>query len=342
MLLLWAVSFFLNQEMTSPTEPFLDLSKYGFFNPSSLKMAVNEERVLCIFDNQENQLLFFHPNQDQVIKTGQPGKGPGEFSRCDGISWSDYEKRFVVFDSGNQRVTLFNSKGVMVGQEDLKVPHTLENPLTIANHWFVFGKNYAGEDKKKSFIRMVNRLSGELKTIWEVTDLKKTLTVLPGKRPIVFYMDWDEKIKFALGRNFIVYHYGSDPKLHIQSLDGKMKRHFFHGLKSRKVTDQQVQEVLALAPQSMKSRLKLKLQRPKVWPNIQKLMVDSRERIWVIGFSAKTGGVPVPFKIFSRDGELLKGGMLGHVPLAITKDASFGAQATDDDGLIITWSRSSF
>ena len=248
----------------------------------------------------------------EATRLGTEGQGPGELETPFEITWSRKEGLFVILDSGNNRVSLWDGDGSFVREKPLPVagltPRVHGQKLFMVRDAFGFTRDPAiiqttiGKQKTKEILVFAQ----ERRT--EFTDAGNT------ENPLRVAFRWDPRLSYDLGSNFLVWTYGDAKRVHLIGLTGKpLDKPIEVSLPRTQITDDQFEEGINLMPADMQPRLRRALVKPESWPHIRDVFVDEADRIWVIG-SSRDVKSSHPFRLFSRGGELIGRGYVFKVP----------------------------
>ncbi len=328
----WMFLFLADFGMKSPSLE-LDLSAHEIFTAPPL--AVTENGALVVAHRDEGKLLFFSPDGKLLRKVGTKGQGPGELQRPGEVTWYSREKVLRVTDFRNRRFSEWSEEGKWL--RDIPFPPGFFFISGFVNaRRLLLVRDPAGHFEGKPGLLSYDFETKEKKPVWEypLPKAKKvTEASLPGGGQMALLLQWEPKLASAVGSDFIVVSWPEERDLHFFDLEGKRTNGFKVALPRLPVTDEDVEHQLGEVEPEHRAIIREKLVRLEYWPAVGELMVDPKDRIWVLG-PERWDGQPCDFKVYDRTGKLLGSGRLDSFPAEITAAAIY-LLAEDDDALIL-------
>ena len=300
------------------------------------RFAVSDEGVIAILDRQERRIIFLPAQGEGPSQvSGQRGEGPGEFSRLETIQWWPPENVFLVVDRGNDRISKWSERGVLMGE----VTFVGTGPRDVKfspNGPIFFSQSYGGPKGDQHFLYKKSAAEAEPAVFWryqfpsgwKVTNLKKG-----EPRPYLIYMHWDVDLRYGLGSDFICL-WPHDEKILLVDLEGQpMGPSINLEMPRYSVTKEQLEHML-LGMRNVKIRDQIRQHAviPDHWPAVKHLLVDDQDRIWVFGFPKQVFG-DHPFAVFDKMGNRVGE---GHSPdiAQVVKGELFYSIHRDEEELI--------
>ncbi len=313
----------------------LDLSVhelYSRFTP----FAVSPREVGCFYDLEEGRLAFIAADGSLIQRVGRAGKGPGEFSDVRGVYWASELDKFVVFDRGAGRMSLWSEGGARTGETSLS---RLEDEPRLFRGRALSVDNFAGPDLMDAALYVAEPDKGGARPIWrDRFSPAKKLTAVPGRRPLIIFIDWDARISFDVGADFIAATRLEDDKLYLIDLDGKpLLPPLPSGLPRLPTTDAHREAQIAKSLPRFRQALKKHIATPPFWPVIRRVRVDERNRVWVFGYSGRDDA-PVPTRVFSRQGRMIAEGRAPFLPAWVANGKLYALDLKgEQETLVLRW-----
>lgn len=303
----------------------LDMSEHEIF--SDFSFAVTDKDTIVVGDPNNHQLLYLDQEGNLIKKVGGQGEGPGEFQNTASIEWYSKEKCLRVVDFGNRRISSWSETGELLGEIKFPRPMIFQFKFTNKDHMLT-AQDLAGHFEGKPKLVDINLEDNQAKELWaQELPGKMPLTEIPGV--VARLNNWDPKLNFDAGSNFIAVNWGQSPHMQILDMDGKViVRNVKLGLPQPPVSDEDVERQLAEWEPRFRAGLRKGLARAEVWPTVFDIRVDDQDRIWVFGFRTQDSD-PYPFRLFDAKGKLLGEGQVPNIP-KVTRDAFYYLLEGDD------------
>jgi len=289
---------------------FYDLGEHEIYRSRAL--AVSDSDRVAVIDRDEGRVVLLSADGAESSVFGRKGQGPGELEAPVEITWDFEGERFAVLDGGASRISYWDRDGNYLDEDRLSVnglvPRIRGKKLYMVRDAFGFNVEPAiirlkpGKEKVEELF--VYDLDRETRFSQAGND---------GDAVRVAFR-WDPKLCYDLGSNFVVWTFGDSAQVHILDLKGRPRGEpIAVKLPRPPITDKQIEEGIGLMPREMHASLHRNLVRPEGWPLIRDVFVDEADRIWVIG-SSRDVKSSHPFRLLSREGDLLGRGYIYSVP----------------------------
>ena len=317
------LSLLLIMAMDQPAEK-INLSKFEIFS-TEVDYIVNKDGVVAVLlDGNDKALLLIDAKGALIAQCGKAGQGPQEFQSPDSVWWDADASAFAVYDSENNRISRWDVKGKFISATPYQ--SRLKNPLKHDQSTLFFTHNERGIFEDAPAVMKVNPDKGEPQVFWEVTEGRYKL---PNVKIQGYTMPvstvWDPLLMYGLGSDFIAVSYTGQGDVKIFDLDGKSRGRITPELKQYDVTtediDQQIQGSFQIARDTLRSKRK-ELYEGKSWPKIRRVMVDGKDRIWVVGQPDRGQG-NFPVHLYDAKGKLIKKTEIGHEPTYVSGDMMY-------------------
>jgi hypothetical protein len=297
--------------------------------------TVSDRGTVIAGDAQERHLLYLDPEGNLITKVGTQGQGPSEFQDIAVVQWYRNEQCVRVTDFGNRRYSRWNEKGKFI--DEISFPGDL-----IFDFWFlnqkamITSKDIAGHFEGHPRLVKISLADKKETQLWEhmLPKNKQVTSATVEGRTMARLLQWDPKIVFAVGSNYIAVIWGEDQKIHLIDFEGKpLAKPFPCGLPQTPVTREDENRQIMEFPAEWREVLGKNMVRYEYWPSVNQMTVDPKDRLWVFGFH-KGEDQPYPLRVYDRNGNLLAEGKVANLPSAILEDSLYYT-IEQEDGVIL-------
>ena len=286
-------------------------------------LAVAEDGTVAIIDRDQGQIVLLDDQGQLVKRIDANGQGPGELESPVEISYSPEDQTFAVLDFVNARLSKWHKSGDFAAE--FAMPNTFFRPGFKDATTVYLARSPFGRHGETPTLMTLNLKTNRQNTIWEAHPESPTVFSRIGNHSSSGEMvwRWNPSLLYGIGTDFLAVAFGSDHSFHILDFEGnRIGKPIAVDLPVFPVTDDQIEEGMDLMPANMHRDLRAGLVKPGGWPVIRNLLVDGRNRIWVIGASAEVTSAH-PFKVFDKQGNVLGTGEIEKIPLALNSDALY-------------------
>jgi len=307
----------------------INLSQFDIYS-SNLEMFITQDHVIAILvDSSEKAMLLIDENGKLIAKCGRQGQGPREFQSPDAVWWDHAENSFAVFDSDNARISKWEKDGRFNSASPC--PHKIKKPRLKAPNSLVYLRNARGLFPEPPALMIVDLEKGKPKTLWEVEERRALPSVKVEGSVMVVSTDWDPRLHFGLGSDFIAATFTNDDEVLVLDLDGNLRTKFSAKFKQFEVSDadidRQIENSFSFARGALKAK-RSQLYEGKIWPEIRSVFVDRKDRIWLIGQRDREVPRRFPIAIYDTKGELVDKGEVAHEPVFVAGGSLFTLKET--------------
>lgn len=293
----------------------IDLTEHDVYNVSAV--ALSDQGVLAVMDNDQKQLLFFDPGGTFIKRLGRAGQGPEEFSYVPEIRWSKRDDAFLAFDEVRSRVSKWSPNQGFISGFKLPRHRWMEFLYRTPSGGMVFAVDVYGYNGANPRILIWEEQIA--KTVIEITDHKKYPgTAKTPMGPFGMVNHFHPRLLMAMGSNYLAVCFNRDDLVEYYSPDGTvLKKSVRPKLRSFKITKEYLEQWLREHETFVQQMVKVsELDHPEFLPKIDHLIIDDQDRLWVFGnrsFEQET----VEVEVFDRFGQALGFQKLPKIPFVI-------------------------
>lgn len=285
----------------------------------SRALAVSDTGIIALIDRDQSHIVLLNDDGSLIQRISANGQGPGELQSPTEITFCSQDQTFAILDFGNMRLSKWSLAGQFV--EEFSLPSVFFNPKFSTRDEVLFIREPFGRNQQSPTVVRMYLGEARLENLWSYQPsaplVFSKIGSFEGAGEMVWR--WNPALQLGVGSEFVAVAFGNDSTIQLLNLKGaNLGRPISVALPQFQVTDAQIQEGMDLMPTTMHRDLKAGLVRPESWPAIRNLLIDEAQRIWVFG-SHPDLGMPHPFKVVNRQGNLLGEGNVAFLPLAAVK-----------------------
>lgn len=293
-------------------------------------LAVAEDGVVALIDRDQRHIVFIDDMGQLLGRVTARGQGPGELANPVEIAYSPTDQSFAVLDFANARLSKWKKSGQFLVEHPM--PRVFFRPgFSDADHVFLIRDPF-GQNQNKPAIVVLNLKNNMQKIVWEATP-KAALVfsrISNSDSADAIFWRWNPSLVYGIGSDFLAIAFGSEPTVHLIDFEGKvLAKPFGANLPQFSVSDTQIEDAFDLMPANMRSDLRAGLVKPSAWPVIRNILVDGKDRIWVVGGAADIDQ-PHLLQIYSKSGQILGSGKVEKMPLAASATAIYYLKGDED------------
>lgn len=310
----------------------INLSKFDIYSTNVEYIVSDDQVVAILMDSREKYMLLLDGKGELIAKCGRKGQGPKEFQSPDAVWWDAQQQAFAVYDSDNGHISMWNGEGQYLSTKT--VEHRLKNPNLHQKQTLFYTKNERGILEGMIALVKIDLESGATETFWSVGEGRyEPPKVKISNAVMVASTDWDPRLTYNLGSDFIVLSYTRNDLVKIYELDGTFRKNITPAFKRYEVTEQEIDDQINASFSIARPTLRAKRQElytGKSWPRVRRILVDGKDRIWIIGQPNRNDG-SFPIQIFNRQGQHQNETALPFEPSFIVEDRVYGLKESGDD-----------
>ena len=268
---------------------------------SFLRFAVGGNGTVFLANN--NQIEAFDTPGNHLKTLGREGRGPGEFSNFHPLFTRVSSNLVYAYDEGLKRVNIFNADSldfshvfpidlrgisnyldipslhVFFNEEDLFM---ISDSLALIGVRVPYQKAEHGGMKSYFIIDQEGDVVSESMISFREHPNNSLVLLIFGKKLDYITMPFpsDSYMKIAFDRNFNIYSSeGEEFLIKVYNSEGKYQRSIYYEFDNSEFKKEEIFEYDKY--NSAKKERAQNYDFPKVWPAVNKLFVDDKERIWV-------------------------------------------------------------